>query len=117
MDDTVVLKALAQISREHVARLTATMTRLLGDFDLAEESVQDALLVAIERWPGSGVPVQPGAWLLTVARRKAIDRIRREGKYQEKLALLQASPTQSNDGVSAEACLRLVFICCHPALS
>jgi RNA polymerase sigma-70 factor (ECF subfamily) len=117
MDDSVVLEALAQITREHVARLTATMTRLVGDFDLAEESVQDALLVAIERWPGSGVPVQPGAWLLTVARRKAIDRIRREARYQEKLALLQASQTESDDGVSAEEYLRLVFICCHPALS
>jgi RNA polymerase sigma factor (sigma-70 family) len=117
MDDTVVLEALAEISREHVARLTATMTRLLGDFDLAEESVQDALLMAIERWPRSGVPVQPGAWLLTVARRKAIDRIRRETKYQEKLALLQASHMASDDGVSAEEYLRLVFTCCHPALS
>jgi RNA polymerase sigma factor (sigma-70 family) len=117
MDDTVVLEALAEISREHVARLTATMTRLLGDFDLAEESVQDALLMAIERWPGSGVPDQPGAWLLTVARRKAIDRLRREAKYQEKLALLQVSQTQSDDRVPAEEYLRLVFTCCHPALS
>src|SRR5262245_20319490 len=102
MDDTVVLEALAEISREHVARVTAKLTTLLGDFDLAEESVQDALLVAIDRWPGSGIPDQPGAWLLTVARRKAIDRLRREAKYQEKLALLQASPTVSDDGVSAE---------------
>jgi RNA polymerase sigma-70 factor (ECF subfamily) len=117
MDDTVVLEALAEIGREHVARLTATMTRLLGDFDLAEESVQDALLVAIERWPRSGVPDEPGAWLLTVARRKAIDRLRREAKYQEKLALLQASQTASGDAVSANEYLRLVFTCCHPALS
>ncbi|HEY7092675.1 MAG TPA: sigma-70 family RNA polymerase sigma factor [Ktedonobacterales bacterium] len=117
MDDTVVLEALAEISRERVARLTATMTKLLGDFDLAEESVQDALLIAIERWPRSGVPVQPGAWLLTVARRKAIDRLRREAKYQEKLALLQTSQTETDDRVSAEEYLRLVFTCCHPALS
>jgi RNA polymerase sigma-70 factor (ECF subfamily) len=93
------------------------MTRLLGDFDLAEESVQDALLMAVERWPGGGVPLQPGAWLFTVARRKAIDRLRREAKYQEKLAVLQASHVECDDSVSAEEYLRLVFICCHPALS
>jgi RNA polymerase sigma-70 factor (ECF subfamily) len=111
------MTAIAEISREHAARLTVTMTRLLGDFDLAEESVQDALLVAIEQWPASGIPTQPGAWLLTVARRKAIDRLRREATYHEKLALLQPQQSETDDGALAEECLRLVFMCCHPALS
>src|SRR5262249_39582244 len=106
-------------SREHTARLTMMMTRLVGDFDLAEESVQDALLAAVERWPRDGIPSQPGAWLLTVARRKAIDRLRREARYHQKPALLWAPRAQSDevDGVSAGEHLRLVFLCCHPALS
>jgi RNA polymerase sigma-70 factor (ECF subfamily) len=115
--DDALLTALAEISREHTARLTVTLTRLLGDFDLAEESVQDALLVAIERWPCTGIPTQPGAWLLTVARRKAIDRLRRQATYQEKLALFQAPQAQSEDGAPGEGILRLAFMCCHPALS
>jgi RNA polymerase sigma factor (sigma-70 family) len=112
-----VLMTLTEIARQQAAHLTVTLTRLLGDFDLAEESVQDALLVAIERWPHSGIPTQPGAWLLTVARRKAIDRLRRQATYQEKLALFQAPHAQSEDGAPGEAYLRLVFMCCHPALS
>jgi RNA polymerase sigma-70 factor (ECF subfamily) len=114
--DNAIMTAIAEISREQAARLTVTMTRLFGDFDLAEESVQVALLVALERWPRSGIPTQPGAWLLTVARRKAIDRLRREAKYQEKLAFLQAPQTEADDA-PAEEYLRLVFMCCHPALS
>jgi RNA polymerase sigma factor (sigma-70 family) len=112
-----MMASLTEISREHVARLTVILTKLLGDFDLAEESVQDALLIALEQWPNNGIPIQPGAWLLTVARRKAIDRLRREAAYQEKLALLQTPHAQSEDGVPAEVYLRLVFKCCHPALS
>jgi RNA polymerase sigma-70 factor (ECF subfamily) len=115
--DRAVLTVLAEISREHTARLIATLTRLLGDFDLAEESVQDALLVAIERWPCTGIPTHPGAWLLTVARRKGIDRLRREATYQEKLSLLQAPQAQSEEVAPGEAVLRLAFMCCHPALS
>jgi RNA polymerase sigma factor (sigma-70 family) len=115
--DPVVTAALTEISREHAAHLTVILTRLLGDFDLAEEAVQDALIVAIERWPRSGIPSQPGAWLLTVARRKAIDRMRRAAAYQEKLSLLQAPHAQSDGQITAEEYLRLVFMCCHPALS
>jgi predicted RNA polymerase sigma factor len=90
--------------------------RLLGNFDLAEEIAQDTLLVALERWPQDGIPDRPGAWLTTAARRRAIDLIRRDTRYREKLALLQSSWMT---GVSSEADdrLRLIFTCCHPALS
>lgn len=86
--------------------------RVLGDFDLAEEIVQDALLVALERWPTSGVPNNPGAWLLTVARNRALDQLRRDALYRDKLMQLQSPVTQEPDDR-----LRLIFTCCHPALS
>jgi RNA polymerase sigma factor (sigma-70 family) len=115
--ERAILIAIADISREHTARLAAIMTRLLGDFDLAEESVQDALLTAVERWPCEGLPSQPDAWLLTVARRKALDRLRRDATYQEKLTVLRTPDPPTGDGASAAECLGLVFTCCHPALS
>jgi RNA polymerase sigma-70 factor (ECF subfamily) len=89
---------------------------MLGDFDLAEEVVQDAIVAAIERWPTEGIPTRPGAWLMTVARRRAIDRIRRDARFREKLAQLEAPPSQSFRDEPDDR-LRLVFTCCHPALS
>jgi RNA polymerase sigma-70 factor (ECF subfamily) len=86
--------------------------RTLGDFDLAEELVQDALLAALEHWPADGVPRRPGAWLLTVARRRGLDLLRRDARYHEKLALLQQPVRQEPDDR-----LRLIFTCCHPALA
>ena len=86
--------------------------RILGDFDVAEEIVQDALLVALERWPQSGTPDNPGAWLLTVARNRALDQLRRGARYRDKLMQLQLPVTQEPDDR-----LRLLFTCCHPALS
>ena len=92
--------------------------RSLGDFDLAEECVQDALVAALEHWPREGVPNNPGAWLMTAAKRKGIDRLRREKRYQEKVAQLQE---ESSDKVTSSAMpderLELIFTCCHPALS
>lgn len=86
--------------------------RLLGDFDIAEELVQEAVVAALESWPRTGVPERPGAWLLTTAKRKAIDRHRRQQNYREKLALLEHPvPREPDDR------LRLIFTCCHPALS
>ena len=90
--------------------------RVLGDFALAEEVVQDSLVAALEKWPEQGIPDKPGAWLMTTARRRAIDILRRDTRYREKLALLERSaltpePSEPDDR------LRLIFTCCHPALS
>ncbi len=95
--------------------MAARLTRLLGDFDLAEELVQDAIVSALEHWPREGVPDAPEAWLLTVARRKGIDRMRREARYQRKLALLEEAPQSVT--TDADDRLDLIFTCCHPALS
>ena len=92
------------------------MVRILGNFDLAEEVVQDSLVVAIETWPRQGIPDRPGAWLMTTARRKAIDILRRDRRYAEKVALLERSPVDV-DVREADDRLRLIFTCCHPALA
>ena len=89
---------------------------MLGDFDLAEELVQEALLEALEHWPNEGIPQRPGAWLLTTARRKGLDRLRREARYREKLDLLEKEHV-SADTAEGDDRLRLIFTCCHPALS
>src|SRR5205807_9372800 len=77
-----------EVLREEVGRLTAILVRMLGDFELAEDLVHDAVLAALERWPVEGVPDNPAAWLMTTARRRAIDHWRREERYQQKLSLL-----------------------------
>ncbi len=86
--------------------------RILGDFDVAEEIVQDALVVALERWPLDGIPERPGAWLLTVARRRALNQLSRDARYRAKLAALDQPVAREPDDR-----LRLMFTCCHPALS
>jgi len=96
--------------------LTAALVRALGDFDLAEEVVQDSLVAALETWPKQGIPDKPGAWLMTTARRRAIDILRRDRRYRDKLALLERSDMTS-DPAEADDRLRLIFTCCHPALS
>jgi len=90
--------------------------RVLGDFALAEEVVQDSLVAALEKWPEQGIPDKPGAWLMTTARRRAIDILRRDTRYREKLALLERS-TLTPEPPEADDRLRLIFTCCHPALS
>ena len=103
---------LTEVFREEVGRLTAALIHILGDFAVAEEIVQDALVVALERWPLDGVPEWPGAWLLTVARRRALNQLSRDARYRTKLAQLeQPIPQEPDDRV------RLMFTCCHPALS
>jgi len=104
--------ALNAVFREEAGRLVGALVRILGNFEIAEEIVQDALLVALERWPVEGIPVQPGAWLLTVARRRAIDKLRRDARYRDKLVALEYPVVQEPDDR-----LRLMFTCCHPALS
>ena len=89
--------------------------RSLGDWDLAEELVQDALVSALEHWPRDGIPENPGAWLMTTARRKGIDRLRRLARYRDKLALLQEEPMRETPPGGDER-LELIFACCHPAL-
>jgi RNA polymerase sigma-70 factor (ECF subfamily) len=96
--------------------LTAVLVRLIGDFDLAEEVVQDSLVTALEKWPLEGIPDRPGAWLMTAARRRAIDILRRDRRYRDKVALLERSMRPA-DPVEADDRLRLIFTCCHPALS
>jgi RNA polymerase sigma-70 factor (ECF subfamily) len=109
--------------REASGRAIATLVRLFGDIDLAEEAVQDAFAVAVERWPGAGVPDNPAGWIVTTARHKALDRLRRESsrgarhqqaaKLQEVLAAVDAEET----GPVRDDRLRLIFTCCHPALA
>ena len=89
---------------------------MLGNFDLAEEVVQDSLVAALEKWPEQGIPEKPGAWLMTAARRRAIDILRRDRRYREKLALLERSP-MAPDPSEVDDRLRLIFTCCHPALA
>ena len=109
-------EALARVAREDVGRLVAALTRLVGDFDLAEELVQEAIVAALERWPADGVPDAPAAWLLTTARRKGIDRLRRESRYREKLAQLETVSVSPPSELPDER-LELLFACCHPAIA
>ena len=92
------------------------MVRIIGNFDIAEEVVQDSLLAALETWPEQGIPDRPGAWLMTTARRRAIDLLRRDHRYADKVALLERS-TVNPDPPEADDRLRLIFTCCHPALA
>ncbi|MQA06784.1 MAG: sigma-70 family RNA polymerase sigma factor [Streptosporangiales bacterium] len=103
---------LARVVREHAGRLAASLVGLIGDFTAAEDLVQDAVVAALTRWPTEGIPDRPDAWLFTVARRRGLDVLRRESNYRSKLAQLQW-PVRSQP----DERLRLVFTCCHPALS
>jgi RNA polymerase sigma-70 factor (ECF subfamily) len=110
-----------RVFREEWSHAVAILTRVLGDLELAEDAVQDAFATALERWPRDGVPRNPGAWIVTTARNRAIDRIRRDRVFQQKaelLARLQELPADEDD-VSAipDDRLALVFTCCHPALA
>ncbi|MGH3076649.1 MAG: RNA polymerase sigma factor [Gaiellaceae bacterium] len=110
-----------QAFREEWGHAVAILTRVLGDLELAEDAVQDAFARALERWPRDGTPRNPGAWIVTTARNRAIDRIRRERVFRQKaelLARLEELP-EDEDEVSAipDERLALVFTCCHPALA
>jgi RNA polymerase sigma-70 factor, ECF subfamily len=117
----------ADAFREEWGRITAALIHQTGDWDLAEECTQDAFTQALRRWPRDGVPNRPGAWLMTVARNGAIDRLRRSSTYRvkvEELAVMAAretgtgnpEPAADDSGVPDER-LRLIFTCCHPALA
>src|ERR1022692_4953794 len=116
--------AVEEAYRSDWGSIVATLIRLVGDFDLAEESAQEAFAAAVDQWPVSGVPDFPRAWIIQTARNKAIDRIRREVRSQEKLEWYVTSglaPTiQEPDfdtGEIPDDRLRLIFTCCHPALA
>jgi RNA polymerase sigma-70 factor (ECF subfamily) len=119
-----------RIFRDEAGRALATLIRLVGDFDLAEDALQDAFAVALERWPRDDTPSNPRAWLVNVGRNKAIDRVRRQISFRDKQAQLtheiELNAMSSQDFVSADApetaavdddMLRLIFTCCHPSFA
>jgi RNA polymerase sigma-70 factor (ECF subfamily) len=114
-----VREAVTQAHRGEWARVVAALTRRFGDLDIAEEAAAEAFATAVERWPADGVPPNPGGWLTTTATRKAIDRIRRENKRDDKQREAQMSYGDPPEplGVIDDDRLRLIFTCCHPALA
>ncbi len=122
-DRSAVDERLASVLREERGRLTAALVRILGDWDAAEELVQDAAVSALEHWGADGIPRNPGAWLMTAARRRGVDRLRRQARYRERMEQLTREATQMStrvptDGpLGADDRLRLLFTCCHPALN
>jgi len=115
---TVVGEVITRVHREEWARVVATLTRRFGDLDIAEEMAAEAFATAVERWPVDGIPPNPGAWLTVTAQRKAIDRIRREARREDKHkeALVLSDPPEPLGAIDDDR-LRLVFTCCHPALA
>jgi RNA polymerase sigma-70 factor (ECF subfamily) len=121
--------ALAGAFRDEWGRIVAALIHQFGDWDLAEDCAQEAFALASQRWPAEGAPARPGAWLFTVARNRAIDRLRRAATYQAKLkAVASTAMTETGDGGAGEGAppdesgvpderLRLIFTCCHPALA
>jgi RNA polymerase sigma-70 factor, ECF subfamily len=110
----------ARIFREEYGRAVAVLVRTLGDIDAAEEAVQDAFTAAVERWPADGLPPSPSGWIITTARNRAIDRLRREASREDRHAqavLLHAAAEPTEEGTVRDERLRLIFTCCHPALS
>ena len=113
---------LERVFREEHGRVVAALVRHFGDIDVAEEAAQEAYVIALQRWPGSGLPPNPGAWLTTTARNKAIDRIRREStrdsRHAQAAMLTDTGGSEAGGPVSSvqDDRLRLMFTCCHPAL-
>ena len=109
-----------RVFREDSGKAVATLVRLFGDIDLAEEAVQDAFVVAVQRWPTGGVPHSPAGWIITTARNRAIDRFRRESTRDQRHAqatLLLENDQPDEPGPVDDDRLRLIFTCCHPALA
>jgi RNA polymerase sigma-70 factor, ECF subfamily len=116
VDDAVI----ARIYRAEFGQAVATLVRVFGDIDVAEDAVQEAFEVAARKWPGSGLPPNPGGWITTTARRRAIDRLRREtrrGDWHAQATVLDAPEDDREEGPVDDDRLRLIFTCCHPALA
>jgi RNA polymerase sigma-70 factor, ECF subfamily len=108
-----------RVFREQYGRAVAVLVRVFGDIDVAEEAVQDAFTAAVHRWPSSGLPPSPAGWIITTARNRAIDRLRREASRDDRhaqAALLHAREQPTEEGAVRDDRLRLIFTCCHPAL-
>ena len=111
---------IAHVFREQYGRVVAVLVRVFGDIDVAEEAVQDAFTTAVRRWPAEGVPPSPAGWIITTARNRAIDRLRREATRDDRqahAALLHARDEPVQEGAVPDERLRLIFTCCHPALA
>jgi RNA polymerase sigma-70 factor (ECF subfamily) len=109
-----------RVFREEYGRAVAVLVRVFGDVDIAEEAVQDAFTTAVQRWPATGLPPSPAGWIITTARNRAIDRLRRESSREDRhaqAALLHARDEQAEEGAVDDDRLSLIFTCCHPALS
>ena len=119
--EQTIEQAVGELYRRESRRVFATLVRLLGDFDLAEEGMHDAFRAALEQWPGEGVPANPRAWLVSAGRFKAIDALRRRARFdpleeQHAEQLAAEAPAREADEIEDDR-LRLVFTCCHPALA
>jgi RNA polymerase sigma-70 factor (ECF subfamily) len=116
----VAAAQIGRVFREEYGRAVAVLVRYLGDIDVAEEAVQDAFAVAVQRWPETGLPPSPAGWIITTARRRAIDRLRREASRMDRhaqAALLHAREEPAEEEAVRDERLRLIFTCCHPALA
>jgi|RhiMetdeSRZDD1v2_1073273.scaffolds.fasta_scaffold16382_7 RNA polymerase sigma-70 factor, ECF subfamily len=117
---TVPSEEIERIFRAEYGRSVAVLVRVFGDIDIAEEAVQDAFAIALQRWPADGLPPSPAGWIITTARNRAIDRLRREESRddrQAQAALLHARDEPVEEGPVRDERLRLIFTCCHPALA
>jgi RNA polymerase sigma-70 factor (ECF subfamily) len=109
-----------RVFRAEYGRAVAVLTRTFGDIDIAEEAVQDAFTAAVQRWPTTGLPPSPAGWIITTARNRAIDRLRRDASRDDRhtqAVLLQAGSEPPEEGAVPDDRLRLIFTCCHPALA
>ena len=116
---TVAASEIERVFRSEHGRAVAVLVRVFGDIDVAEEAVQDAFVAAVQRWPATGTPPSPAGWIITTARNKAIDRLRREASRADRhaqAALLHARDQPAEEGAVRDDRLRLIFTCCHPAL-
>jgi RNA polymerase sigma-70 factor, ECF subfamily len=116
---TVAASEIERVFRSEHGRAVAVLVRVFGDIDVAEEAVQDAFVAALRRWPATGTPPSPAGWIITTARNRAIDRLRREASRADRhaqAALLHVRDEPAEEGAVRDDRLRLIFTCCHPAL-